>query len=94
MPENANLGSVITDPIVRKVIYTVYVIAGILIGALQVAYSALGGGQPDWLTVALSVLAYLSIPIGGLALANTPPQTALPPAGGDGPSPVDTDFGI
>jgi hypothetical protein len=49
------------------------VIAIVLAGAAQVAYASVEsfGGQPDWLTATLSVLAYLGAPVGGLALANT-----------------------
>lgn len=69
----ANLGSIITHPRARRLIYGVYVVAVVLLGAAQVAYSAVPswGGQPDWLTGALAVAAYLGIPVGTLALANT-----------------------
>lgn len=68
-----NLGSVITNPAARKLIYGIYVVAIVIIGAIQVAYAAVPawGGQPDWLAAALAVTAYLGIPVGGLALANT-----------------------
>ncbi|OJX72841.1 hypothetical protein [Leifsonia sp. 71-9] len=69
----SNLGSVITSPTARKLIYGVYVIAVVVIGAIQVAYASVPawGGQPDWLTAALQVTASLGIPVGGLALVNT-----------------------
>jgi len=66
-----NLGSVISNATIRKIIYTVYVVALVVVGAAQVGYAALQLGTPDWLTVSLSVLAYLGVPVGGLALANT-----------------------
>lgn len=66
-----NLASVIQSAAIRKAIYAIYVVALVITGALQVAFAQPGlGGQPVWLTVALSVLAYLGVPIGGLALAN------------------------
>lgn len=68
-----NLGTIITNPLARKLIYGIYVIAVIVIGAIQVAYSSVPawGGAPEWLTAALAVAAYLGIPVGALALANT-----------------------
>ena len=85
-----NLNAVITSPVARKLIYTIYVIAGVIIGATQVAFAATASGQPDWLTVALAVLAYLSIPIGGLALVNVNTTDTTPP----GIDPVDRDPGF
>lgn len=74
---NANdLSKVITSALARKIIYSVYVIALVVAGALQVAYGALEVGQPEALTVALSVLVYLGIPVGALAAVNTPPADA------------------
>ena len=66
-----SLGSVISNPAVRKAIYSVYVIALVVVGALQVAFATLEGPAPQWLTITLAVLAYLGVPVGGLALANT-----------------------
>lgn len=67
-----NLGIVITSPKARKIIYGLYIIFLVLAGAAQVAYAALELGQPGWLVASLAVLAYLGIPIGGLALVNSP----------------------
>ena len=77
-PTTPNLGIVITSPTVRKGIYGSYIVALVIAGAAQVAYSALQLGQPGWLVAALAVLAYLGIPVGGLALVNSPSST---PAG-------------
>ena len=67
-----NLGSVITNALVRKIIYGLYVVAGVFFGAASVGFAAFGTGIiPEWVTVGLAVLGYLSIPVGGLALANT-----------------------
>lgn len=75
-----NLGNIVTDPVVRKVIYAVFVLAGLVIGATQVAYASIeGAGQPTWLTAALAVYAFLSIPIGSLALANAPTEAQVVP---------------
>ncbi len=66
-----NLGSVITSAVVRKTIYTAYVVSLVIVGALQVAYASTETAAPEWLTIALAVIGYLGIPVGGLALANT-----------------------
>jgi len=72
MSTTPNLASVVESPTVRKIIYTVFVVAVVLVGATQVAYAAVELAQPDLLTQALAVLGYLGVPVGGLALANTP----------------------
>lgn len=73
-----NLGSIITNAIVRKSIYAVYAVGIVVLGAIQVGFASVPdwGGQPAWLTAALAVAAYLGVPIGGLALANTSTTTA------------------
>lgn len=69
---DSSLGTVITNPNVRKVIYGIYIVAGVILGAVQVAFAAIeGAGQPDWLTVTLAVYTFLSVPVGSLALVNT-----------------------
>ena len=73
-----NLGSVINNATVRKAIYGVYVIALVGVGALQVAFATIDGPTPQWLTISLAVLAYLGVPVGGLALANTSNAPANP----------------
>ncbi len=71
-----NLGTIITSGLARKVIYGVYVVLIVIAGGIQVAFAAVSTDQPTWLTAGLAVLAYLGVPIGGLALANT--STAAP----------------
>lgn len=70
-PNQNNLGTVIESARVRKAIYGAYVLAIIVIGAIQVGFAAISAGQPEWLTVALAVTAYLGVPVGGLAVVNT-----------------------
>ena len=73
MAQDTNIGQFISDPTIRKGIYGSYVGAGVILGATQVGFSAIeGAGQPTWLTVALAVYAFLSVPLGSLALSNTP----------------------
>lgn len=70
-PNPNNLGTIIESARVRKIIYSAYVIAIVVIGAIQVGFAAISVGQPEWLTVALAVAAYLGVPVAGLAVANT-----------------------
>ena len=72
MVQSNDLRSIITNPTIRKVIYAAYVVLGVVLGATQVGFSAIEAGQPTWLTVALAVYAFLSVPLGSLALSNTP----------------------
>lgn len=64
-----NLGSIITNPKIRKVIYGVYVVAGLILGGIQAWYGVIGE-NPVWLAQYLAVYGYLGIPVGGLAIAN------------------------
>lgn len=67
-----DLGKVINSAYARRLIYSVYVVAILVLGAFQVGFAASSAGvQPEWLTVALAVAAYLGVPIGGLAAVNT-----------------------
>ena len=75
---DTNLGNIIASAKARAIIYSTYVIAGILIGATQVGFAAIAGaGQPEWLTIALAVYAFLSVPLGSLALSNTSTGTPV-----------------
>ena len=66
---------------VREKLYLVYTLVGLVIGAIQVAYAATDGTpQPDWLTIALAVYAYVGIALGATAASNTNP-TPPPNAG-------------
>lgn len=70
-PTPNDLGAIVGSAQARKAIYGTYVIGIVILGATQVGFAAISAGQPDWLTVALAVAAYLGIPVGGLAAANT-----------------------
>ena len=70
-PTTNDLGVIITSAKARKAIYGSYVIALVGAGATQVAYAALDTSSPSWLVASIAVLAYLGIPVGGLAAANT-----------------------
>lgn len=65
----------ILTPTIRRVIYAVYAIVGLVLGAVQVGVTAVpDGAQPAWLTVALAVYAFVGTGLGFTASANTAPQ--------------------
>lgn len=57
---------------VRGVIYSIYAVVGLALGATQVGFSAANESQPVALTVALAVFAFLGTGIGYTAASNTP----------------------
>lgn len=66
-----NLGVVIENPMARKWIYGLYAILAIAVGATVAGFLAVTTTLPTWLEVMQAVVAYLAIPIGGLAAVNT-----------------------
>lgn len=71
IPNASQLGVIVKNAKARAYIYGGYVIAIIAAGAAQVAYASLEISQPDFLVASLAVLAYLGVPVGTLAVANT-----------------------
>ncbi len=61
-------------PQVRRALYTTYAVLGVIIGAVQVAYTSGGSVQPTWLTVTLAVFGFLGTALGLTAASNTPPR--------------------
>ena len=47
-------------PAARRVAYYVSFLAGLILGGIQVGYASADAGQPTWLTVALSVFAFVA----------------------------------
>jgi len=74
IPNASQLGVIVKNARARAVIYGTYVVALIAAGATQVGFASLEVTQPDWLVASLAVLAYLGIPVGTLAVANTNTQ--------------------
>ena len=68
-PVAPGLGVVIKSPAARRGIYSTYAILAIAVGAI-VAGFGVTGFLPAWLEAAQSVVAYLAVPIGGLAAVN------------------------
>jgi hypothetical protein len=71
-----NLGNIIASPGARKVIYGTYALAAIVVGGVAAYFLGIGDPLPEVVVGAQAVVAYLGIPVGGLALANTPPAPA------------------
>lgn len=65
---DTNLGNIVKNGTARAVIYGTYVVVGLIIGTLQ---AVLADPDPEWLEALFRGWAYLSIPVGGLAAANS-----------------------
>ena len=61
----------LVPPKARQVIYAAYVVAGLVVGAVQAA-----GVAAVWVEPALNVLAYLAVPLAVLAGVNVPSTAA------------------
>lgn len=57
----------------RRWVYALYALGSVILGAIQVGYSAAGVDHPTWLTVATAVWVFLGGSQGLLALLKTPP---------------------
>lgn len=66
------LGTIITSPAARRIVYGVYVVLLLVLGAVTVGFAAIGQGLPTWGVAASAVLGYIGIPVGSLAIVNTP----------------------
>lgn len=73
---NTTLTGVLTGR-TRQIVYIIYTVAGLGLGATQVAYSASNNGQPSWLTVALAVFGFIGAAIGATAASNISPQAPV-----------------
>lgn len=68
------LDQIVPNGKVRRVIYVIFGVIGLGLGVAQTAYSQLEMPHPDWLTVSLSVYAYLAAAGFAVSQANTPPN--------------------
>lgn len=58
----------------RRWVYALYALGSVVLGAIQVGYSAGGFTHPVWLTIATAVWVFLGGSQGLLALLKTPPE--------------------
>ena len=58
----------------RKIVYAIFALVGVLLGAVCAGYAAVPVALPIAVKVALQVYAFLGGPMGLLAAANVPPQ--------------------
>lgn len=58
----------------RRWVYALYALGSVILGAIQVGYSAGGYSHPVWLTIATAVWVFLGGSQGLLALLKTPPE--------------------
>ncbi|MGV8912252.1 MAG: hypothetical protein ACOH14_06490 [Rhodoglobus sp.] len=67
-----DLGAVVTNAKVRKIIYGVYAVGALAVGGAAAYFLGVELPIPEQVSGAQAVVAYLAIPIGALALMNTP----------------------
>lgn len=66
-----DLGAIIPSGAARKVIYGTYAVAAVVVGGAAAYFLGVGDPIPGVVVGAQAVIAYLAIPVGGLAAANT-----------------------
>lgn len=71
MTNSPNLGTVIGSPRARKLVYGVYAVAAVIVGGVAAYFLGVQADMPEAVVGAQAVIAYLAIPVGGLALVNT-----------------------
>lgn len=59
-------------PGVRRVLYVVSFVVGLVLGGCQVGFAAADATQPAWLTVAFAVYGFAGAYLGITAATNTP----------------------
>lgn len=62
----------ILPPHVRKVVYVVFALLGVALGAIEVWYATAGVTGPEWTAPALAVYAFVGGALGLTAASNTP----------------------
>lgn len=65
-----DLGIVITSPKVRGIVYGAYAVGALVVGGVGAYFLGIHQPIPEPVIGAQAVVAYLGIPIGGLAYAN------------------------
>ncbi len=70
-PTPPNLGTVVKSAKIRAAVYGTYAVAAVVVGGIAAYVLGTGHVIPEQVIGAQAVIAYLGIPVGGLALANT-----------------------
>jgi hypothetical protein len=70
-PTPPNLGVVVPSGRARQIIYGAYAVGALAVGGAAAYFLGTGDPLPDPVLGAQAVVAYLGIPIGALAAANT-----------------------
>ena len=70
-PTPPNLGTVVKNAKIRAGVYGTYAVSAIIVGGIAAYFLGIGHAIPEQVIGAQAVIAYLGIPVGGLALANT-----------------------
>jgi hypothetical protein len=65
-------------PNIRKWVYRVYWIVGVIVTAIQIGFVAATGSSPLWAGVTIAVLAYIGFALGFQADVNTPKRPSPP----------------
>lgn len=74
VPEVAPVVAELITARARRWVYALYALGSVILGAIQVGYSAGGFTHPVWLTIATAVWVFLGGSQGLLALLKTPPE--------------------
>jgi len=71
IPTPPSIGVIITSATIRKVVYSIYAVGAVLVGGAAAYFLGIGHSIPEIVVGSQAVVAYLAIPVGGLAVANT-----------------------
>jgi hypothetical protein len=73
----------IFTPQIRKALYTLFAVAGVVVGAVMAYCGATDAAQPAWVDGANAVLTYVGAALGLTAASNVPTPDTDEPGGGD-----------
>jgi hypothetical protein len=71
------------SPAARKIVYTLFWFASLVVGALGVGYGAASAGIPSWYAPVAAVYAFLAAAVGYTASSNVPANPADTAEGAD-----------
>jgi len=72
------------SPATRKVLYVLFALAGIVVGAVMVYCGATDNAQPSWVDGTNAVLTYVGAALGLTAASNVPTPDTNEPGGDSG----------